>query len=426
MTPGWPPLAATSVWNTPAATRKGPSAGSRPRSSRGHSSLVMGDDTALNDLERGRDEDVVRDFYAYLLHSTAAQAFPEGVHFEERTAWGETIPRHRGRQLRAALRHMLIHETDDLGKPTVNCTFSRPSPIGGWRAGRTIIIERAPTRFGEMDFRIKGAATGVHVEGPRPRRSRPGRGNPSSSPKPPAHGPPSGCRSLLQTRPNPALGLRYGRPRIRKNRSADFLIHLSGPKSGTIIDTGGEERPDSLSRPGYPSAARMRPQEMAPGRRRRGAPPVKSTIVEGTPPGVRPPSTMRSMRPSNRRQTASGSSNLPSPDRLALVAVTGNPVRRSSIAKPGQGREREGRSCRRAPSISGGKDVRGLQDQGQRAGPERPGQDIQGRRHGPGRRGANLGRIGHNDRQGLAPVPLFKGIDLSPRPRQRNAFTPRP
>ncbi len=135
----------------------------------------MGAYTALNDLERGRDEDVVRDFYAYLLHSTAAQAFPEGVHFEERTAWGETIPHATGAGNYALLlRHMLIHETDDLGKPG---ELHLLAAVPDWwlEDGRTIIIERAPTRFGEMDFRIKGAATGVHVEVRLPRRSRPGK-----------------------------------------------------------------------------------------------------------------------------------------------------------------------------------------------------------------------------------------------------------
>ena len=135
----------------------------------------MGAYTALNDLERGRDEDVVRDFYAYLLHSTAAQAFPEGVHFEERTAWGETIPHATGASNYALLlRHMLIHETDDLGKPG---ELHLLAAIPDWwlEDGREIIIERAPTRFGEMDLKIRGAEAGVQVEVRLPRRSRPGR-----------------------------------------------------------------------------------------------------------------------------------------------------------------------------------------------------------------------------------------------------------
>jgi hypothetical protein len=52
----------------------------------------MGAYTTMNDLHRGLDEQVAEDFYWYLLHSTAAHAFPEGVYYQDRTAWGETIP----------------------------------------------------------------------------------------------------------------------------------------------------------------------------------------------------------------------------------------------------------------------------------------------------------------------------------------------
>ena len=49
----------------------------------------------------GEHEQVVEDFYWYLLHSTAAHAFPEGIFFKRRFAWSDTIPaRHRGVELR--------------------------------------------------------------------------------------------------------------------------------------------------------------------------------------------------------------------------------------------------------------------------------------------------------------------------------------
>ena len=52
----------------------------------------MGAYTTMADLVRGKDEQVVEDFYWYLLHSTAANAFPEGILFKTRTAWIDTIP----------------------------------------------------------------------------------------------------------------------------------------------------------------------------------------------------------------------------------------------------------------------------------------------------------------------------------------------
>ena len=61
----------------------------------------MGAYTTMTDLVRGQHEQVVEDFYWYLLHSTAAHAFPEGIYYKRRVAWSDTIPHVTGRlQLR--------------------------------------------------------------------------------------------------------------------------------------------------------------------------------------------------------------------------------------------------------------------------------------------------------------------------------------
>ena len=52
----------------------------------------MGAYTTMADLVRGRHEQVVEDFYWYLLHTTAAHAFPEGIYYKNRIAWNHTIP----------------------------------------------------------------------------------------------------------------------------------------------------------------------------------------------------------------------------------------------------------------------------------------------------------------------------------------------
>ena len=53
--------------------------------------------TTMASLARGEDEQVVEDFYWYLLHSTAAHAFPEGIFYKRQFAWGDTIPHVTGR-----------------------------------------------------------------------------------------------------------------------------------------------------------------------------------------------------------------------------------------------------------------------------------------------------------------------------------------
>jgi hypothetical protein len=128
----------------------------------------MGAYTTMNDLCRGLDEQVVEDFYWYLLHSTAAHAFPEGVYYQERTAWGETIPHATGASNYALLlRHMLVHETGDE-------LHLLPAVPDWWLGeGEEIRIERAPTHFGVMSLIVRGTSSGVRVEFTPPQRERP-------------------------------------------------------------------------------------------------------------------------------------------------------------------------------------------------------------------------------------------------------------
>ena len=70
--------------------------------------------TTMASLIRGQHEQVVEDFYWYLLHSTATHAFPEGIFYEQRFAWSDTIPHATGASNYAfLLRHMLLHEQGD-------------------------------------------------------------------------------------------------------------------------------------------------------------------------------------------------------------------------------------------------------------------------------------------------------------------------
>jgi hypothetical protein len=128
----------------------------------------MGAYTTMNDLRRGLDEQVVEDFYWYLLHSAATHAFPEGIYYQERTAWGETIPHVTGASNYALLlRHMLVDEIGDE-------LHLLPAVPDWWLGeGKEIRLERAPTHFGSLSLVVRGTASGVNVEFTPPQREGP-------------------------------------------------------------------------------------------------------------------------------------------------------------------------------------------------------------------------------------------------------------
>ena len=130
----------------------------------------MGAYTTMADLIRGNDEQVVEDFYWYLLHSTAAHAFPEGIYYKRRYAWSETIPHVTGAcNYAIMLRHMLVHEEGD--------ELQLLSAVPDWwlGEGEEIRIEHLPTHFGELNLVVRGTAKGVKVKLDRPRRNPPNR-----------------------------------------------------------------------------------------------------------------------------------------------------------------------------------------------------------------------------------------------------------
>ena len=130
----------------------------------------MGAYTTMTDLVRGRHEQVVEDFYWYLLHSTASHAFPEGIYYKRRFAWSNTIPHVTGAcNYAIMLRHMLVHEAGD------ELHLLRAVPDWWLGNGRTIRVERLPTWFGTMGLMVRGTAEGVKVTFERPGRRPPTR-----------------------------------------------------------------------------------------------------------------------------------------------------------------------------------------------------------------------------------------------------------
>jgi hypothetical protein len=139
----------------------------------GHANAIhpyMSSYTTLASLVRGEHEQVVEDFYWYLLHSTATHAFPEGIYHKRRMAWNDTIPHTLGASNYAImLRHMLIHERND--------ELHLLTAIPDWWLfeGNEIRVERAPTHFGLMNLKVTSTKKGIQVELNPPRRQPPKR-----------------------------------------------------------------------------------------------------------------------------------------------------------------------------------------------------------------------------------------------------------
>ncbi|MFA5816679.1 MAG: hypothetical protein WC865_13785 [Bacteroidales bacterium] len=130
----------------------------------------MGAYTTMADLSLGNDERVVQDFYWYLLHSTAAHAFPEGIFYKKQTAWGTTIPHVTGAcNYAIMLRHMLVHEEGN------ELHLLKAVPDWWLADGEQIRIEKLPTWFGNVSLIVTGTAKGVEVKFDGPMREKPAR-----------------------------------------------------------------------------------------------------------------------------------------------------------------------------------------------------------------------------------------------------------
>jgi len=139
----------------------------------GHADAIhpyMSSYTTMASLIRGEHEQVVEDFYWYLLHSTATHAFPEGIYYKKRIAWNDTIPHTLGASNYAImLRHMLIHERGD------ELHLLKAIPDWWLAEGKEIRIKRAPTHFGPMNLIVTGTKKGLRVKFTPPRRQSPKR-----------------------------------------------------------------------------------------------------------------------------------------------------------------------------------------------------------------------------------------------------------
>ena len=125
--------------------------------------------TTMASLARGEHEKVVEDFFWYLLHSSETHAFPEGIYYQRRFAWNNTIPHPTGASNYALLlRHMLIHEEGE------ELHLLKAVPDTWFWENEVIRIQNAPTHFGRVSLRVEGQENNqVKIEWKRPERKLP-------------------------------------------------------------------------------------------------------------------------------------------------------------------------------------------------------------------------------------------------------------
>jgi hypothetical protein len=109
----------------------------------------MGTFVTNSEIMRGEREKAVDHFYHYLAHTTSTHGFPEGVYYETRAAWGDTVPHlWAAAQYIILLRNMLLREEGEVLHllPAV--------PVAWLRPGKKIVALSAPTNFGKVSLAV--------------------------------------------------------------------------------------------------------------------------------------------------------------------------------------------------------------------------------------------------------------------------------
>jgi hypothetical protein len=121
-------------------------------------------------IVRGEQEKAVDGLYAFLLHSTSTQGFPEGVYYRKREAWSGTIPHLWAAALYVTtLRNMIVREEDG------DLHLLSAVPSGWLEPGKRIVFENAPTRFGRISLAVEAGKGKLVVRFTRPERADPER-----------------------------------------------------------------------------------------------------------------------------------------------------------------------------------------------------------------------------------------------------------
>ena len=121
-----------------------------------------------SEIIRGERNKAVDHFYHLLAHTTSTHGFPEGVYYDTRTAWGNTLPHvWAAAQYMILLRNMLLRSDGEVLHllPAV--------PVAWLRPGKKTVVIGTPTVFGKVSFVVSGVAGGCDVDFSWPNRSSP-------------------------------------------------------------------------------------------------------------------------------------------------------------------------------------------------------------------------------------------------------------
>ncbi len=117
---------------------------------------------------RGEQEKAVEGLYAFLLHSTSDDGFPEGVYYPSRTAWGDTVP-----HLWAAAMYVILLRNMLVREDGADLHFASAVPLAWLDAGKEVAFRDAPTTFGRAGLWLKADADALHARLDVPATPRP-------------------------------------------------------------------------------------------------------------------------------------------------------------------------------------------------------------------------------------------------------------
>ncbi len=119
-------------------------------------------------IARGECKEAIDGFYSFLLHTSSTHAFPEGVHYEKREAWNNTIPHLWAAALYVTtLRNMLVREFHD-ELHLLSCV-----PYHWLESGKSLSVREAMTYFGTVEYSCEAGEESIKIKIIPPKRKIP-------------------------------------------------------------------------------------------------------------------------------------------------------------------------------------------------------------------------------------------------------------
>jgi hypothetical protein len=121
-----------------------------------------------SEIIRGEREKAIDHFYHFLAHTTSTHGFPEGVYYETRTAWNNTLP-----HLWAAAQYMIVLRNMLLRSEGEVLHLLPAVPVSWLRPGKRIVVLGAPTVLGKVSLVVNGVDKGCEATFSWPDRTMP-------------------------------------------------------------------------------------------------------------------------------------------------------------------------------------------------------------------------------------------------------------